>query len=137
MAQETLKLSVDTGSVLVDIDDNGKTVGQFRFNPGDLDILRRYKDVIANFEAITLPENPDEEAILAVGDEIKKQIDYLLNYNVSADIFAVCNPLTPTASGDFYFENVIEGIAGLIEKTTGKRIEKKMAKIRKATKAYT
>lgn len=136
MDQKKLKLSVDTGSVVVEIDDKGEVIGQFKFNPADLDIVRRYEKAIEALEAVTVPEDADADTFLAVSDEIKKQMDYLLNYKVSADIFATCNPLTMTESGDFYCENVIEGIGGLIEKIMDSRIKKKTAKIRKATAKY-
>lgn len=134
--QEKMKLSVDTGSMLIDIEDKGEVIGQFRFNPNDLDIIKRHEVVVKNLEGITLDEGSDVDSIFGVTDEIKRQIDYLLNYNVSSEIFAKCNPLTLTADGDFYVEKVLEGIAGLIEETMNKRLEKKKAKIRKATAKY-
>ena len=93
---EVLKLSVDTGSVLIDIDDKGEVIGRFRFNPNDLDIVKRYEQVSKEFEKIVLPEEPSYEEILSVSDRIREQMDYLLNYKVSDDIFAKCNPLTLT-----------------------------------------
>lgn len=136
MKQETMTLSVDTGSILVNIDDKGDIIGQFRFNPADLDIVKRYKSVINAMNSIELSENPSDEEIFAATDEIKKQFDYLLNYNVSDEIFKKANPLTPVANGDFYCENVLEGIRGIIEKKTEERLEKKTAKIQKATAKY-
>lgn len=136
MAQEVMTLSVDTGSVLINVDDKGEIIGQFRFNPSDMDIVRRYETVVDALNAITISEDAGADELLKISDEIKKQFDYLLNYNVSEGIFAKCNPFSMTAGGDFYFENVLDGIAGLIEKTTNQRIEKKRKKIEKATAKY-
>lgn len=136
MKQETMKLSVDTGSLLIDIDDKGENIGQFRFNPNDLDIVKRYDEVVKTLETIQVPENSDENTIFEISDELKRQMDYLLNYNVSSEIFAKCNPLTLTASGDFYIENVLEGIASLVKRTMDKNLSRKKAKIRKATAKY-
>ncbi len=136
MAQEVMTLSVDTGSVLINVDDKGEIIGQFRFNPSDMDIVRRYETVVDALNAITIAEDAGADELLKISDEIKKQFDYLLNYNVSEGIFAKCNPFSMTAGGDFYFENVLDGIAGLIEKTTNQRIEKKRKKIEKATAKY-
>lgn len=136
MAQETMKLSVDTGSVLIDIDDKGEIIGQFRFNPNDIDIVKRYEKVAEALEAITVSEDAGADEILKVSDEIKVQFDYLLNYSVSSEIFSKCNPLTLTSNGDFYFESVIDGIAGLIERVMNERLKKKKAKISKATAKY-
>lgn len=136
MPQEVMTLSVDTGSVLINVDDKGEVIGQFRFNPSDLDILRRYEAVVDAMNAIAIPEDAGADDMLRVSDEIKKQFDFLLNYNVSDGIFAKCNPFSMTAGGDFYFESVLDGIAGLIEKVTNQRIEKKRKKIEKATAKY-
>lgn len=136
MQQEVMTLSVDTGSILVNIDDKGEIIGKFRFNPGDLDIVKRYKKVIDSLNAISLSEEPTDEEIFAATDMIKQQFDYLLNYNVSGEIFKKANPLTPVKNGDFYCENVLEGISSIIEKTTEERLEKKKAKIQKATSKY-
>ena len=136
MAQETMKLSVDTGSVLIEIDDKGENIGQFRFNPNDIDIAKRYENVAKSLESIAIPENATTEDVLKISDEIKRQIDYLLNYNVSDEIFKKCNPFTLTADGDFYVEKVLEGIAEIIEQTMNTRLAKKTAKIQKATERY-
>ena len=136
MAQEVMTLSVDTGSALLNVDDKGEIIGQFRFNPSDMDIVRRYETVVDALNAITIAEDAGADELLKISDEIKKQFDYLLNYNVSEGILAKCNPFSMTAGGDFYFENVLDGIAGLIEKTTNQRIEKKRKKIEKATAKY-
>ena len=136
MPQEVMTLSVDTGSVLINVDDKGEVIGQFRFNPSDPDILRRYEAVVDAMNAIVIPEDAGADDMLRVSDEIKKQFDFLLNYNVSDGIFAKCNPFSMTAGGDFYFESVLDGIAGLIEKVTNQRIEKKRKKIEKATAKY-
>lgn len=128
-------LDVDTGSVIVEIRDKGETIGEFKFNPNDADIIKRFESVSVALEKLEIPES-SEEAIFMVSDEIKKQFDYLLNYNVSESIFCKCNPLTLTASGDFYCEDVLEKIANIIERETDQRIKKKKAKIKKATEKY-
>lgn len=134
--QKILKLSVDTGSVLIDIEDRGEKIGEFRFNPADIDIVRRYEKVAEFLDNTNLSQDAGAEEVLAFTDKIKEQFDYLLNYKVSNALFAKCNPLTPLANGDFYCEHVLEGIAGLIESVMGQRIAKKKAKIQKATAKY-
>lgn len=136
MANEILTLHVDTGAQIINIDDKGEIIGQFRFNPADLDIVKRYPKVVDALNALSLPDDPTNEQLFAATDEIKKQFDFLLNYNVSDEIFSKCNPLTPVTNGDFYCENVLEGISGIIEKVMNQRIERKKAKIQKATAKY-
>lgn len=136
MANEVMNLSVDTGSILVNVDDNGEIIGQFRFNPNDPDIVKRYEKVIDVIKGITVEEDGDEKEIFRISDTIKEQFDYLLNYKVSEGIFGTCNPLTLLSNGDFYFENVMEGIGNLIETVADMRLKKKMTKIKKATAKY-
>lgn len=139
MAQEMkFQLKTDTGAITVPVIDekDGEVIGKFKFNPNDLDIVRRYEKVAESLGNMSVPKNAGTDELFAVSDEIRKQVDYLLNYNVSAELFAKCNPLTLTANGDFYIENVLEGIASIIEQATNQRIEKKKAKISKATAKY-
>ncbi len=86
--------------------------------------------------ASNLTEEQKLEEVNKLSDGIGKQFDYLLGYNVSEGLFNKCGPLTIIKNGDFFFENVLEGIGGLIEKITQQRINKKLAKIRNATAKY-
>lgn len=131
-----LVLEVDTGAVEVEVRDKGETIGTFKFNPNDMDIVKRYEHVMEALQKLEIPEDGGEEVIFAVSDEIKKQIDYLLNYKVSDSIFSKCNPLTLTTAGDFYCEDVLEKIANIIERVTEQRIKKKKTKIKRATEKY-
>lgn len=129
---ETMRLNVDTGSVLIEVMDRDEKIGEFRFNPCDLDIAKRYEQVAKTFENMKVSENPDMEEVFAFSDKIKEQFDYLLNYKVSDAIFAKCNPLTPLSDGEYYYIRVLDGIVGLFEKTTNQRT----ARINKATAKY-
>lgn len=131
-----LQLNVNTGVMVFDINDDGEIIGQIRFNPADIDIARRCEKVIDYFENLKIADDATDDDLFAVTDEIKKQFDYLLNYENSDEIFRKANPMTPTANGDFYCEQVLEAIIGLIEGITKQRIEKKRAKIQKATAKY-
>lgn len=138
MESKTYELKLDAGFITVPIRDanDEKELGSFKFNPNDLDIVKRYEKASAILESITVPDDAGEEAVFEVSDKIKEQLDFLLNCKVSDDIFAICNPLTLTADGDFFVEKVVDGIAGLIEQVMDVRLKKKKAKIKKATSAY-
>lgn len=137
METERRKIVVDTGSVVLDIEDtHGKYLGQIELIPTDSDIIKRYKDVVDKLNGTKLPENPQDEDIIAFSDMVKEQVNYLMNYDVSSSVFSVCGPLTALASGDFYFENVLNAIGGAIEQIMNTRVEKRLAKIRNATAKY-
>lgn len=134
---ETMKLVVDTGAVVFDLEDaKGRNLGQLEFIPTDSDILHRYKAVAEKLGGLKISENPTENEIMAVSDTVKEQLNYLLNYDVSASVFSVCGPLTVVASGDFFFEDVMGKIAVAIEKIMKKRVEKKIERVKKATAKY-
>ena len=137
MPGENYEIRVSTGKITVPIiDSDGETVGKITFNPTDVDILKRYEAVIDALNAITVPDGADADAIFTVSDELKRQVDFLLGYPVSEEIFGRCNPLTLTDTGDFYIEAVLAGIGELLEQITKQRIERKKAKIRKAAAPY-
>ncbi len=132
-----MKLRVETGAVTVDVEDErGQVIGQFDFNPADSNILKRYGAVVDFFNSAAVEEGGDEqeqiERMNRLADDIARQFDYLLGYEVSGGIFGKCGPLTVTKRGDFFFEQVLEGVGSLIESVTKKRLDKKLARIRRA-----
>lgn len=135
---EKLTLKVNTGAVTVDVEnESGKKIGEFEFVPTDTDIVNRYGSVVEFFNNVSFDESEkDEEIVKKFSGEIREQFDHLFNYPVSDSIFSKCGPLTPVQNGDFFFEVVLDGIRGIIEKVTNERVEKKMKKIRKATAKY-
>ena len=137
---DVMKLHVETGAIEVEVEDErGEKLGAFRFNPADSNILKRYGAVVDFFNAVVLDEKASAEEQLRqmnqLADGIAGQFDYLLGYDVSEGLFGQCGPLTVTKNGDFFFEQVLEGVGGLIEQVTKKRLDKKLAKIKKAAAA--
>lgn len=138
MAAESIKVKINTGALNVILrDEFDEEIGSFKFIPTDLDIAERYGKAIEEFESIKFDENAEFSDFNDISNKIKDIFDYLLNYKVSNTLFKVCNPLTPVNNGDFYFETCLETIADIIENTMEKRLEKKKARIQKATSKYT
>lgn len=137
---DVMKLRVETGAVEVEVEDErGEKLGSFQFNPADSNILKRYGTVVDFFNAVALDDKASDEEQLrqmnALADDIAGQFDFLLGYDVSEGLFGRCGPLTVTKNGDFFFEQVLEGVGRLIEQVTKKRLDKKLAKIKKAAAA--
>lgn len=138
---EVSKLRVETGALSVEVEDElGQVIGAFSFNPADSNILKRYGAVVDFFNGVSFDEAmPEDEQIAAMNklaDDIAGQFDYLLGAGVAEGLFSRCGPLTVTKNGDFFFEQVLEGVGALIESVTKKRLDKKLAKIKKATEKY-
>ena len=134
---EELRRKVKTGALNVVLtNENDEEIGRFPFNPVDLNIVRRYEEVVANLEKMELPEDATEQDILELSDKLEGQIDYLLNSKASKSVFAIFNPLTLTENGDIFIENIIFEISDIIDQVTDQRIKKKQAKIKRATSKY-
>lgn len=131
------QIRIDTGSVDYEvIDKNGNVIGEFEFVPTDVGILNRYEKVIDFFNSKKFSDSIKENELIEFSNEIKEQFDYLFNYPVSDGLFAKCDPLTVTANGDFFFEAAIDAIAKVIESTMKKRVDKKLAMVKKVTEKY-
>ena len=138
---EVSRLRVETGALTVEVEDErGAVIGAFDFNPADSNILKRYGAVVDFFNGVAFDEELPQEAQIAamnkLADDIAGQFDYLLGQGVSAGLFDKCGPLTVTKNGDFFFEQALEGVGAIIESVTKKRLDKKLAKIKKATEKY-
>lgn len=134
-------VDVSTGYKTVKIRDNGEIIGEFKFNPADSNILSRMDEVIEFFNSVTFSDELTEDQKY---DETKKlcadiceQFDYLFGRKVSDGIFANCGPLSVTEDGDFFFYDMLEKIGGVIENVMNARIQKKLARVQKATAKYT
>lgn len=134
---ENLSLTLNTGSIKVPvINENGRQLGELEFIPTDVAILERYSAVIDALNAASFSDEPTESEIVAFDHLIREQLDVLFNYPVSESLFSQCSPLTVLSNGDLFYENVLVGVAGIIEKIMHERVEKKLAKVRKATAKY-
>lgn len=139
---ESMTIRVNTGAILINVEDlTGEKIGEFKFNPADVGILDRYEKVVEFFNSIHIPSDISEsqkaDEARKLNSDIADQMSYLLGYDASSKMFSRCGALALTDAGTFFFENILDSIGGLIEKTTKKRVEKKLAKIRKATAKYT
>ena len=138
---DTMKLSIDTGIETVEIENElGEVIGSFKFNPSDVNMAYRIETAA---QAINDREIDEEKLKDVTSAEFKEfcdflgqQFDYVLGFDVVDGIFAKVHMLTPVRNGDFYFEQVFDGIAGYVEKATKQRVNKRLAKIRKATVKY-
>lgn len=134
---EELSLKIDTGAVRVRLyDEYDEELGSFKFIPTDARMIERWEETVKLLGNIMVKENLDENEYKEIESKLSDVIDYLLNYKVSADIFAKCSPLTVATDGDFYFEKVLNGVADCIEKVFNTRLERKKAKINKALEKY-
>lgn len=120
------------------VNQDGKEIGIFTFNPADVGIVERYNSVIESlsevFKGLGAGEDP-EAALAKASAEVKAKMDELFGYDTSA-FWAACAPLTPLDDGRLYIESVLEGVSGVIEAATSQRMKKVQKHIDKYTKDY-
>ena len=123
-------IKINSGDVKYAIENEyGEVIGEIRFNPNDTDIYRRADEVEAWFRGLKFGEDVSMEEYFQFSDEVKQKFDYMLNRNVSGEIFKVCNPLTVTADGEMFFVNVLAVIIDVIREEQRKsygELEKKI-----------
>lgn len=132
---------IDSGLCTYDIKDKeGRSFGQFTFNPSDTDIVKRHEKVVAAFEKMEISDMSKDNLAKGLEDIDKfiyEQINYLLDSKeVAETFFSIMGPLSPLASGQFFVESVLDAIGQAIQLETGERVKKISGKIRKHTSKY-
>ena len=111
-------------------DQNGKRLFDIELNPTDADIIRRAEIVGKKLQEFK-PKNVEDLA--AYSDEVKKQLDFLVNADISGKVFQHCGPMSVLDSGRFFFEEVYDAIIKII----GAEIEEKSKQAEKRISQYT
>lgn len=137
---ETQNFVIDDGLKTYTFSNLKKEVfAELTFNPTDTSILDRYDKTVDMFNSVSLKGDSDEaieEYIQTLSQTFKEQFNFLLNRDVSSELFRVYSPITVFANGDFFAEVVLKKVGQVIEKELNVRLAKKAKKIEKYTKKY-
>lgn len=117
------------------LDTEGKHLFTIQLNATDLDIAKRYEDVVDFLNGITEQEM-DTDKFFEMCEELKVKLDKLFNSNISTPIFSVMNPFTPLANGKLYIEEIIDKIGGIVEQELDARVKKVQSRMNKYTTKY-
>lgn len=126
------QIKLDTRELIEIVDSDGNVTGHFRWNPTDLDIVKRFDKVVDFFNALEVKDSNADE----VAEAIKEQANYLLDSPDAAENLFTCNPLTPRADGTYYFEYVFNTLADFIKSELNVRVPKVTKRIQKYTAKY-
>lgn len=136
-------IKVEDGLKTYDIvNQEGKLLGQFTFNPSDTGIILRHEEVIKDLEKLQLniptddSENSFGKALKELEEVVYEKIDYLVGADVAKTFFSIMGPFSPLASGQYFIETVLNAIGGAIQAETGERVKKVNSKIAKHTAKY-
>lgn len=131
------------------VDVNGKVLGTVEFNPRDLNFYARAKSIYAEIvqlirdaqmlaqkvpEGVAEEDYPDiTEQILTVDRKIKEKLDEMAGCNISAVAFGNANCMSLGRNGQHLCRNLLEMLAGHIEK----KFEEQKAVTEKLLAEYT
>ena len=139
----TNDIIIDDGSRVYNIKNKrGEFLGKFVFIPSDMSIIDRYQHAVSTFDSLQekLRNEPGDADIIKLKKEceedIKKEIDYMFGADASGTFFTITTPFTPLDSGEFFVESVLNAVRLIIEKETGKRLEKAKSRASKYTERY-
>ena len=141
--QNSNDIVIDDGSRVYNIRNQRKElIGRFVFTPSDMGIADRYEHTIEVFNSMQerLGKVESNANVLRlkkeVEEELKKEIDYLYNADVSESFFKTISPITPLENGELYVENIINAVSDIVEKETGRRLSKVNNRASKYTQKY-
>lgn len=126
------QIHLDTRELIEIVDSNGNVTGHFRWNPSDLDIVKRFDSVVNFFNSMQVNENNADE----ISEAIKNQANYLLDSPDAAEELFHCNPLTPRSDGTYYFEYVFNTLADFVKSELKVRVPKVTSRMKKYTAKY-
>lgn len=139
----TNDIIIDDGSRAYNIKNKrGEILGKFIFIPSDMNIIDRYKHAVETFDKLQdkiKNESEDADVIKLKNEcekEIEKEIDYLFRADASGTFFTITTPFTPLESGELFVESVLNAVRLIIEKETGKRLERAKSRASKYTERY-
>ena len=126
------QIKLDTRELIEIVDSDGNVTGRFRWNPADMDIVKRFEKTVDFFNSLELKDGD----IDSVSGAIKEQVNFLLDSPDAAETLFSCNPLTPRSDGTYYFEYVFNALADFIKSELNVRVTKVTKRIKKYTDKY-
>jgi hypothetical protein len=133
-----LCISVDSGKIEVPIIDKHthEKLGQLVFAPNDTNIVERYEEVVSFWKNYKMPEEDSLEAVKKAEKEISDQLSYLINADAEKAFFSILGPFSPMDDGKIFMEQVLDGVAQVIEKTLNANVTKVQRRVNKYVAKY-
>ena len=129
---------IDDGVKIYNIKNkHGKYLGKFEFRPADTNIVSRYEEVVNFFNNMKIEESdqPDDAIKKVEGDVIEK-MSYLIGGDAAEAFFSIMGPFSVLASGELFFENVINAVSAVIEREMSTRTKKLQRRMNKYVAKY-
>lgn len=148
----SVEIVIDDGAVRVPIKNKqGEEIGVFTFHPTDVNIVKRYNEIVDKFDEITAPlenvsiapdgtaaDTNDAAAATALSEAEKRlfeAVDYLFDGNMSEAFFGKMNPFSPV-NGYFYCESAINAVGKLINSKFDQETKRIENRVNRYTRRY-
>lgn len=143
----TFQIVVDDGYVHVPMYNlSGDKIGEFSFQPTDVEIVNRFNESIAKFDEVVAPiaeaaekgDSDDVDSIAALNearDRLFKVCDYIFNADTGASLFGRMHPFSPV-NGKFYCEEVFDKLGVFIQAQFGEETKKVNSRVKKYVGKY-
>lgn len=140
---------IDDGRVDIPIRNQlGETIGTFRFNPTDINIVNRYNEAAEKIEKVVKPlidydisakgEGETPQAITALNeaeDRLTEIMDYVFGGNTKEAFFSETHAFAPT-NGKFFCEVIFDALGTFIEKKFAAETTKISTRLKMHTQGY-
>lgn len=83
-----------------------------------------------------MPEEDSLEAVKKAEKEISDQLSYLINADAEKAFFSILGPFSPMDDGKIFMEQVLDGVAQVIEKTLNTNVTKVQRRVNKYVTKY-
>lgn len=116
----------------------GEFIGVFTFNPSDADLPRRYNETLKAFQAMKLScsgKNVDLDEFVEIQKQAVEQLCYFVG-NDSVKVFFEVMGAFSMQNGQFYYEKVLDIIAGIITSESNTQSSKLKNKIKKYARKH-
>ena len=152
-----LQIVVDDGFVHVPmLNKYGDKIGEFAFQPTDVDIVNRFNESLDKFDEVMAPivemaekgsaqgegegaEDEADDASMAAFNEARDRLfklcDYIFNVETGNSLFGRMHPFS-MVDGRFYCEGVFESLGEFLKAQYGEETKKVNARLSKYTERY-
>lgn len=132
-------ITINDGLKVYDIaNQHGEVIGQFKINPTDGKLVKRYNEAMERLEEALkqIDRTKEEIALFAeLQDLIEKELLYIVG-NDSVEIFFKVMGAFSIVEGQFYYEKVLEIIGGIINEEGQQRQQAMKKRIEEYGKRY-
>lgn len=141
-------ITVDDGFVSVPMYNlHGMKIGEFAFQPTDVDIVNRFNESMDKFDEVLAPlqaeadKDPDADdfdnidAVNEARDRLFKMCDYIFNADTGNSLFGRMHPFSPV-NGKFYCMEVFDQLSVFIQSQFGEETKKVNENMKKYVDGY-